>query len=199
MLKDLKQPKQTTYHRATECVHVEAATRDPHAASSAPVYLTATFRQASASGSGEYDYSRSGNPTRSHLESHLAKLMRASRAFALSSGMTALDVLTRLVRSGEEIVAGRDLYGGTNRLLSFLQSSMGITVHHIDTTNQADTCTLSKVLNDKTRLVLLESPTNPLIKICDIPRICELVKERAPNALVVVDNTMVRLLCKCII
>lgn len=121
------------------------------------------------------------------LENHLAKIMGAERALVVTSGMGALDVITRLVRAGEEIIAGDDLYGGTNRLLSFLNKSQNIKTHHIDTT-QSDT--IIPYLSDKTRLVLLESPTNPLIKISDIRTISKHVHERCPNALVVVDNTM---------
>ena len=176
------------YHPATECVFMESHIRDPYHSSSAPVYITATFKQQSASSMGEFDYSRSGNPTRTHLESHLAKLMCASRAFALSSGMTALDIITRLVSGKDEIIAGNDLYGGTNRLLNFLKSQHNIVVHHVDTT-RVDS--VRDVLNENTKLVLLESPTNPLIKIADIPKITEWTRRVSPNALVVVDNTMV--------
>jgi cystathionine beta-lyase len=115
--------------------------------------------------------------------------MGASRAFALSSGMTALDLITRFVSTGQEIIAGNDLYGGTHRLLQFLSKQLQIKVHHVDTTDPNE---VLRVLDpDKTRLVLLESPTNPLIKICDIPRISSKVHQLAPLALVVVDNTMV--------
>ena len=101
------------YRPATECVFIESTgVQDTYNAASIPIYQTATFKQSSASGTGDYDYSRSGNPTRSHLESHLAKLMRAKRALAISSGMSALDIITRLVKSGQEIVAGDDIYGG---------------------------------------------------------------------------------------
>ncbi|KAJ1344683.1 hypothetical protein BSLG_000206 [Batrachochytrium salamandrivorans] len=135
------------YRPATECVHVEATgVRDVYNASSVPIYQTATFRQTGASEMGEYDYTRSGNPTRTHLESHLAKLMHAQSALAVSSGMGALDTITRLVKAGEEIIAGDDIYG--------------------------------------------ETPTNPLIKIANIPEIAKLVHDTCPNALVVVDNTM---------
>lgn len=113
--------------------------------------------------------------------------MGAERALVVTSGMGALDVITRLVRAGEEIIAGDDLYGGTNRLLSFLSKSQNVKTHHIDTT-QSDS--IIPYLSDKTRLVLLESPTNPLIKISDIRTISKHVHERCPNALVVVDNTM---------
>ncbi|ORZ20646.1 cystathionine beta-lyase [Absidia repens] len=175
------------YRFATEVVTVDNPD-DPHNAASVPIYQSATFKQKSATAGGEYDYSRSGNPTRTHLENHLAKVMGAKRALAVTSGMSALDVITRLVRAGEEIIAGDDLYGGTNRLLSFLDKSQNIKTHHIDTT-RADAI-LPYLDPVKTRLVLLETPTNPLIKIADIPTISRYVHEKCPNALVVVDNTM---------
>ncbi|KAJ3033807.1 cystathionine beta-lyase [Rhizophlyctis rosea] len=114
--------------------------------------------------------------------------MSAKRALAVSSGMGALDVITRLVQSGQEIIAGDDIYGGTNRLLTFLRTHNNITVHHVDTTNPD---AILPCLNAKTRLVLLETPTNPLMKIVDIPTISRLVRERCGDgALIVVDNTM---------
>jgi cystathionine beta-lyase len=148
---------------------------------------SATFKQTSGSGGGEYDYSRSGNPTRTHLERHLAKIMNAQRALVVNSGMTALDVITRLLRPGDEVVTGDDLYGGTHRLLKHLSSHGGIIVHHVDTTNPE---AVRAVLNDKTAMVLLETPTNPLIKIVDIPTVSQYVHERNASTLVVVDNTM---------
>ncbi|KAF9154511.1 cystathionine beta-lyase [Linnemannia schmuckeri] len=179
------------YRPATELVYVDNSDgkgpKDNYNAASMPIYQTATFKQSSSTQMGEYDYSRSGNPTRSHVENHLAKIMSAKRAFAVNSGMTALDVITRLVKAGEEVIAGNDLYGGTNRLLSFLATHNNVKTHHIDTT---DSETIIPYLSEKTRLVLLETPTNPLMKIADIPRISEIVHERCPNALVVVDNTM---------
>ncbi|KAG0070209.1 cystathionine beta-lyase [Linnemannia elongata] len=179
------------YRPATELVYVDNSDgkgpKDNYNAASMPIYQTATFKQSSSTQMGEYDYSRSGNPTRSHVENHLAKIMSAKRAFAVNSGMTALDVITRLVKAGEEVIAGNDLYGGTNRLLSFLATHNNVKTHHIDTT---DSETIIPYLSEKTRLVLLETPTNPLMKIADIPRISEIVHERCPNALIVVDNTM---------
>ncbi|KAF8925566.1 cystathionine beta-lyase [Dissophora ornata] len=179
------------YRPATELVYVDNSDgkgpKDNYNAASMPIYQTATFKQTSSTQMGEFDYSRSGNPTRSHIENHLAKIMSAKRSFAVNSGMTALDVITRLVKAGEEIIAGNDLYGGTNRLLSFLATHNNVKTHHIDTTNSE---TIIPYLSEKTRLVLLETPTNPLMKVADIPRISEIVHERCPNALVVVDNTM---------
>ena len=152
------------------------------------VTQSATFKQTSAGGEGaEYDYTRSGNPTRTHLERHLAKIMRAERALVVSSGMGALDVITRLLRPGDEVVTGDDLYGGTNRLLKYLANNGGIVVHHVDTTKPES---VQSVVGPKTAMVLLETPTNPLIKIVDIPTIARLAHDANPTALVAVDNTM---------
>lgn len=174
------------YALATELVYTE--TNDQYGSSSIPIYQSATFKQSSAVGGGaEYDYTRSGNPTRTHLERHLAKIMNATRALAVSSGMGALDVITRLLRPGDEVITGDDLYGGTNRLLTYLSSNQDIVVHHVDTTNVDS---VRRVISAKTSMVLLETPTNPLIKIIDMPSIATLVHEANPKALVVVDNTM---------
>lgn len=149
---------------------------------------SATFKQNSATGGDqEYDYTRSGNPTRSHLERHLAKIMNANRTLVVSSGMGALDVITRLLRPGDEVVTGDDLYGGTNRLLKYLSTHGGIIVHHVDTTSPE---AVRAVASSKTAMVLLETPTNPLIKIADIRSIARIVHDASPSAVVAVDNTM---------
>jgi cystathionine beta-lyase len=137
--------------------------------------------------SNDYDYTRSGNPTRTHLENHLAKIMRARRALVVSSGMGALDVISRLLRPGDEVVTGDDLYGGTNRLLKYLSTHGGIVVYHVDTTNPEK---VKEVLSPKTAMVLLETPTNPLIKIVDIPAIATRAHTVSPSCIVCVDNTM---------
>jgi cystathionine beta-lyase len=113
--------------------------------------------------------------------------MNADRALVVSSGMGALDVITRLLRPGDEVVTGDDLYGGTNRLLKYLSTHGGIIVHHVDTTNPE---TVRAVVTNKTAMVLLETPTNPLIKICDIPSIASIVHNANPTSIVAVDNTM---------
>lgn len=113
--------------------------------------------------------------------------MRAKRALVVSSGMGALDVISRQLRPGDEVVTGDDLYGGTNRLLKYLSTHGGIIVHHVDTTTPSK---VQEVLNSKTAMVLLETPTNPLIKIVDIPNIAVMSHAANPSSLVVVDNTM---------
>ncbi|KAF4552884.1 Cystathionine beta-lyase-like protein [Elsinoe fawcettii] len=169
------------YALATELVYTE--TNDQYNSSSMPIYQSATFK-----GEGnEYDYTRSGNPTRTHLERHMAKIMNARRALVVSSGMGALDVITRILKPGDEVVTGDDLYGGTNRLLKYLASNGGIVVHHVDTT---DAEAVKQVLTPKTTMVLLESPTNPLIKVVDISTIANAAHEANSKALVIVDNTM---------
>lgn len=174
------------YALATELVYTEG--KDQYGASSIPIYQSATFKQSSASGGQqEYDYTRSGNPTRTHLERHLAKIMNANRALAVSSGMGALDVITRLLRPGDEVITGDDLYGGTHRLLTYMATNQGIIVHHVDTTKIE---AVSARLSEKTAMVLLETPTNPLIKIVDLASIAQMAHDANSKALVVVDNTM---------
>jgi len=170
------------YALATELVFTEA--NDQYNSSSMPIYQSATFK----GGPGqEYDYTRSGNPTRTHLERHLAKIMNAKRALVVGSGMGALDVVTRLLKPGDEVVTGDDLYGGTNRLLTYLKENNGIAVHHVDTTNLE---AVKSVLNAKTSMVLLETPTNPLIKVVDISGVAAAAHAANPTALVAVDNAM---------
>ena len=121
-------------------------------------------------------------------EHHIAKISSAGHAFAVSSGMAALDVILRLLKPGDEIIAGDDLYGGTNRLLTYIKTHGGVVVHHVDTTQPLNLHAHIKA--GKTAMVLLESPTNPLLKVADLANIAARVKEHAPDALVVVDNTM---------
>ncbi|KAJ7116398.1 cystathionine beta-lyase [Mycena epipterygia] len=173
------------YRFSTLCATVENPDqKDQYGSSSVPIYQSATFK-----GVGNvYDYSRSGNPTRSHLEHHIAKISSAAHALTVSSGMAALDVILRILKPGDEIIAGDDLYGGTNRLLTYIRTHGGVIVHHVDTTDPASVLPL--LHPTKTAMVLLESPTNPLLKIADIAAIAKDVKEQAPDAIVVVDNTM---------
>lgn len=172
------------WHFATQVVATDSS-QNQYGASTTPIFQTATFKGME----GPYDYTRSGNPTRGGLESHLARIYSATQAFALSTGMTCLDVILRLVKPGETVLAGDDLYGGTNRLLTYAKSHGQVDVRHVDTTNvEAIRPHLTK--DNKIKMVLLESPTNPLLKIADIAAVSKAVKEVAPNAIIVVDNTM---------
>lgn len=176
------------YDISTELVHFDppASGADPHRAAAPPLYISATFKQPSTTEPGAYDYTRTGNPTRSQLERHMGKLFGAGRCFAVNSGMAALDTICRLLLPGDEVVTGNDLYGGTNRLLSHL-AQLGVVVHHVDTT---DLSAARAKFSAKTRMLLLESPTNPLLQVADIASLSAAAKAVAPNCLVVVDNTV---------
>ncbi|CAG9464658.1 unnamed protein product [Pedinophyceae sp. YPF-701] len=172
---------------ATRLVHPRSGgCLDGYDATAPPIYQTATFGQPAATENGEYDYTRSGNPTRTLLEDHLAALEGADRAFAFASGMAALAACTRLVSTGGHIVAGDDLYGGTSRLLSRVVPGLGISVSNVNT---CDVEELRKaIIPGKTQLVMLESPTNPRMQICDIEACARVAKEA--GCVVVVDNSI---------
>ncbi|KAK9125073.1 hypothetical protein Scep_013919 [Stephania cephalantha] len=158
---------------------------DPYGALSTPLYQTATFKQPSATAYGPYDYTRSGNPTRDVLERLLAKLDKADRAFCFTSGMAALAAITDLVGSGNEIVAGDDIYGGTDRLLSQVVPRKGIVVKRVNTTDLSE---VASAIGPKTKLVMIESPTNPRQQISDIRKISSIAHEN--GALLLVDNSI---------
>jgi cystathionine beta-lyase len=169
---------------STRCVHLET-NGDPYGAVSPPIYQTSTFRQQNASEFGEYDYTRTANPTRTLLEQQLAKLEGGAHASAFSSGMAAITALTRVLEIGDHIVAGNDLYGGTVRLLDQVLSRSGIYVSYVDVTDLDE---VRASLTPRTRLVLIETPTNPLLRIGDIAALAELA--HSVGALLAVDNSM---------
>uniref|UniRef100_A0A1D1XVW2 Cystathionine beta-lyase, chloroplastic n=1 Tax=Anthurium amnicola TaxID=1678845 RepID=A0A1D1XVW2_9ARAE len=158
---------------------------DPYDALSTPLYQTATFKQPSATENGPYDYTRSGNPTRDVLERLLAKLEKADRAFCFTSGMAALAAVTYLVENGQDIVAGDDIYGGSDRLLSQVIPKRGIIVKRVNTTDLTE---VASAICPSTRLVWLESPTNPRQQISDIRKISEMAHTH--GAIVMVDNSI---------
>ncbi|KAK2652158.1 hypothetical protein Ddye_012014 [Dipteronia dyeriana] len=158
---------------------------DPYHAMNTPLYQTATFKQPSAVENGPYDYTRSGNPTRDALESLLAKLDKADRAFCFTSGMAALAAVTHLIGTGEEIVAGDDIYGGSDRLLSQVAPKSGVVVKRVNT---SDLDEVASAIGPWTKLVWLESPTNPRLQISDIRKIAEMA--HAHGALLLVDNSI---------
>ena len=171
---------------ATRCVRGEASPNfSEFGAISAPIYQTATFRQPNPSEFGEYDYTRTANPTRTLVERHLASLEGGHYACVFASGMAAITALTRLLRAGDHIIAGNDLYGGTVRLLDQVLSRGGISVTYVDTT---DCKAVEVALRERTRLVLIETPTNPLLQICDIRGLARVA--HSAKAILAVDNTM---------
>lgn len=184
--------RKNSYSLETEVVHYQ--TGDEYNASVPPLYQTATFKQQSLSNMGEYDYTRSGNPTRTQLQNHLAKIMRADHVYAVSSGMTCLDVITKMLKPGDEVIAGDDLYGGSDRLLTYLNNKGDIKVKHIDTTKTSD---VISAITEKTAMIFLESPTNPLFKVVDVRTIAEQAHIINPNVIVVFDNTMLSPVLMC--
>ena len=169
---------------STRCVQLGRGD-DAYGAIVPPIYQTATFEQPTATEFGEYDYTRSGNPTRTLLEQQLADLEDAGYACAFASGMAALTALTRIVKSGEEIIAGDDLYGGTVRLLDRIASHQNVSVRYVDT---RDTDAVWKAVTGRTRLILIETPSNPLFRISDITQLSLLARDT--RAYLAVDNSM---------
>ncbi|KAJ1630052.1 Cys/Met metabolism PLP-dependent enzyme-domain-containing protein [Pavlovales sp. CCMP2436] len=171
---------------ATRLCHPTSAKVDKYSAMSTPIFQTATFEQPTSTTFGEYDYSRSGNPTRTVLEEQMAALDGADRSFAFGSGMAAISTLLRLVPSGGRIVTGNDIYGGTSRLLGKIAPRLGISVEHVDM------CSVESVraalVGVKTDLVLLETPTNPRLRITDLAGVAAAAREA--GAICAVDNSV---------
>ncbi len=151
-----------------------------------PVYMTSTFAQHSPGQpvNPDYEYSRAANPTRSALENALASIENGVRGLAFSSGLAATDCLLRSFKAGDEVIAMDDLYGGTYRLFTRIYKDSGIVFHFVD---MNDIAAFQALINQNTKLVWVETPTNPLMKLADIAAIAEITKKH--NILFAVDNT----------
>ena len=150
-----------------------------------PVFQTSTYVQTSPGKPvGDYEYSRAANPTRTALEEALASIENGARGLAFSSGLAATDCLLRMFKAGDEIIAMDDLYGGTYRLFTRLYKDSGIKFHFVDM-NYLDK--FQSLINENTKLVWVETPTNPLMKLADIAAIAQITKKH--NILFAVDNT----------
>lgn len=170
---------------STQLVHFDPAPGDPLRPTSTPIYQTATFCQPDADGQGPYDYTRSGNPTRSVLQRQLARLEGGCAAFVFASGMAALSTLTSLLQVGDHVLAGDDLYGGSYRLLDQVARRRGLLSSAVDLT---DLAAVRAGLRPSTRLLLVETPTNPLQRICDLRALAAICRER--DVLLAVDNSL---------
>ena len=169
---------------ATRCVH-GAGEPDPHTGAVVPpISLASTFAQDGVGHDRGFEYSRSGNPTRAALERHVASLEGARHGFAFASGLAAEDALLRLLGPGDGLLLSDDAYGGTYRLAARVHSPAGLAVH---TARLSDLDAVRREWPDGTRMVWIESPTNPWLRIVDIAALAQLAHER--GALVVVDNT----------
>ena len=150
-----------------------------------PVFLTSTYAQTSPGKPvGDYEYSRAANPTRQALEDALASIENGARGLAFSSGLAATDCLLRLFKAGDEIIAMDDLYGGTYRMFTRIYKDSGLKFHFVD---MNDIAKFQSLINENTKLVWVETPTNPLMKLVDIQEIAKITK--AKNILFAVDNT----------
>lgn len=173
----------TTYKPETNIIHnipVDALT----GAISVPIYQTSTYVQEAPGVNKGFDYSRTNNPTRKIAEDLIAQLEEGDAGFAFASGLAAIDAVLKLLKSGDEILACDDIYGGSFRIFTHIYEKFGIKVTYVDTTNIQN---VIDNITEKTRFVWIETPTNPTLKISDIRAIAAIAK--TVDALLVVDNT----------
>ena len=135
-----------------------------------PIFQTSTYVQEAPGKNKGYEYARSQNPTRKVLEEALAISENGKYGLSFSSGVAATDAVIKLLAPGDEVIAGNDMYGGTYRLFSKVFEKFGIKFHYVD---MFDTTNISRVISERTKLLWVETPTNPLMNIVDIDPHCE--------------------------
>ncbi len=170
----------------TEAIHAGQFPDPTTGAVMTPIYQTATYVQDGLGRHRGYEYSRTGNPTRSALEACLATLEAGQFGLAFASGMAATDAVLRLFAPGDHILAGNDVYGGTFRLFERVLRNYGLDFSYMDT---ADLERVKAALLPNTRLIWLETPSNPLLRVSDIAAIVELARQHQSSPYVVADNT----------
>src|SRR3954463_6607049 len=149
-----------------------------------PIYLTSTYVQEGLGQNKGYEYARGKNPTREAFERNIAALENGRHGFAFASGMGAIDSIMKLFRAGDHFVVGENVYGGTFRLFDKILQHMGLSFSYVDS---RDPQKVADAMTDKTRAVLVETPTNPLMRLTDIPAVAEVAHRR--SSLLIVDNT----------
>ncbi len=169
---------------ATRAIHAGQDADPATGATVVPIYATSTYTQAAPGQHKGYEYSRSGNPTRTALETCLASLEGGERGLAFASGLAATTAVFAVLKPGDEVVAAADLYGGTYRLLERVFRPWGLTAVYTDDPTAAG---FAKIITPKTKLVWIETPTNPLLQILDIAELAALSHKH--GALLAVDNT----------
>ncbi|SDH39722.1 methionine biosynthesis PLP-dependent protein [Alteribacillus bidgolensis] len=172
------------HHIETNLAQIGNNQDEKTGAVSAPVYFSTAYRHAGIGQSTGYDYSRTGNPTREILENAIAALENGRKGFALSSGMAAIQTLFAIFESGDEILASQDLYGGTYRLFEEGWKNWGVTIQYGDPRNLEN---FERLINEKTRALFIETPTNPLMQEADIDALAAIAKDK--QLLLIVDNT----------
>lgn len=170
-------------NNATQLIH-SIPVDELTGAISVPIYQTSTFVQEAPGVNKGYDYARTGNPTRAALEDIIAKLENGTIGIAFGSGLAAIDAVIKLLETGDEILAVDDIYGGAFRLFTHIYEKFGINVNYVDTTNVEN---VFNAVTPKTKLIWIETPTNPTLKISDIEAIAKIA--RASGCLLCVDNT----------
>jgi cystathionine beta-lyase/cystathionine gamma-synthase len=169
---------------ATKYIHAGAEPDPSTGAIMTPIYQTSTYVQEAPGVNKGYEYARSQNPTRTALEEAYAQIENGKFGLAFSSGVAATDTVMKLLVPGDEVIAANDMYGGTYRLFSKIYEKFGIQFTYVDTTDPAN---IEQAISAKTKLVWIETPTNPLMNISDIEAIAKITK--AKHALLCVDNT----------
>lgn len=149
-----------------------------------PIYQTSTYAQTTPGGHKGYEYSRSANPTRTALENSLASIENGNYGLAFASGLAAMDAVIKLLEPGDEVVSTNDLYGGSYRLFRQVFEKYGIRFHFV---GMQDIAAIEDHINNKTRLIWVETPTNPMMNVIDLKKVASLSKKH--NTLLAVDNT----------
>ncbi len=169
---------------STDCIHAGQEPEPHTGAVTIPIYQTSTYVQPELGRNKGYEYARTKNPTRSALEANLAALERGKHGHCFASGMSAIDVVFRMLRSGDHVVAGENMYGGSYRLFSRVLENFGLRFTYVDT-SRIDA--VRAAMRPETKVLYLETPTNPMMTITDIAACADVA--RKAGALTVVDNT----------
>ena len=175
--------KKNKLHFSTKSIHVGNKI-DETGATVTPIHFTSTFRQPSFASTEKYVYSRVGSPTLAALEENLAMLENAKYAYAFASGMAAMTAIFMIFKPGDHVLISRNVYGGVFRLVTKVLNDNNVDFEFIDTTNLE---TVSDAMKDNTKLIHLETPSNPLLELADIEKVSNLAHQK--NVLVSVDNT----------
>ena len=169
---------------ATKAIHAGVHPDPTTGAIMTPIYQTSTYAQRSPGDNKGYEYSRTHNPTRTQLQDALAALDGGEHGLAFASGMAAIDCVLRLLKPGDEVISTDDLYGGSYRIMTKVYEPLGINFHFVP---MGDVAKVREKISPKTKLIWVETPTNPLLNIIDIAAMASLAKEA--GALLAVDNT----------
>ena len=168
----------------TKTIHGGQKTEKGYGAVMPPIYQTSTYAQKSPGKHQGYEYSRTHNPTRTALENSLASIENGKFGLAFGSGLAAIDAVLKLLNPGDEIISTNDLYGGSYRLFTKIFENYNLKFHFTD---MQDPSNVEALINNKTKLIWVETPTNPMMNVIDIQKLSEISKKN--NILLAVDNT----------